>query len=151
MWLVIGICLHDILSPVLRKYIEPEMNQLYTSLVASNHINAQLYDDYLQSFPTGSNGYYLNYETINNNKASYGTQKKRYDYKVQNAVDFSKLFLQPNIALYTAFDESCDSSALLGILINVNVFPASVRSYANTVSNCHQSWVTLRLKVFSTL
>ncbi|CAC5407368.1 unnamed protein product [Mytilus coruscus] len=140
-WLVIGICLHDILSPVLRKYAESEINQLYTSLVVSNHINAQLYDSHLQSFPSGGNGYHLNYETINNNKASYGRQEKRYDYRVQNAVDFSKLFLQPNIAQYTAFDEACDSSASLGILINVNIFPALVQNYANTIrSDIRNPW-----------
>ncbi|VDI63547.1 Hypothetical predicted protein [Mytilus galloprovincialis] len=134
-WLVIGICLHDILSPVLRKYIESEINQLYTSLVTSNNINAQLYNNgFLERYPPSSNGYRLNYETINNNKAFYKGQVKLYDYKVQNAVDFSKLFLQQlTIAHYTDFDEACDSSALLAILINVDTFPTVVQHDANSI------------------
>ncbi|XP_076086847.1 uncharacterized protein LOC143057428 [Mytilus galloprovincialis] len=142
-WLVIGICLHDILSPVLRKYIESEINQLYTSLVTSNNINAQLYNNgFLERYPPSSNGYRLNYETINNNKAFYKGQVKLYDYKVQNAVDFSKLFLQQlTIAHYTAFDESCDSSALLAILINVDTFSAVVQHDANAIrSNIRNPW-----------
>lgn len=145
-WLVIGICLHDILSPVLRKYIESEINQLYTSLVTSNNINAQLYNNgFLERYPPSSNGYRLNYETINNNKAFYKGQVKLYDYKVQNAVDFSKLFLQQlTIAHYTDFDEACDSSALLAILINVDTFSTVVQHDANAVSYFPYSYV-LRL------
>ncbi|CAG2237085.1 unnamed protein product [Mytilus edulis] len=137
-WLVIGICLHDILSPVLRKYVESEVNQLYTSLVASNYINAQSFNCYLKFLPSSGNRCYLNYETINNNIASYGRKNEQYNYKVQNAVDFSKLFLPPNIAHYTAFDEACDLSALLGIIINVNTFPVAVQNDANAVSNFRQ-------------
>lgn len=146
-WLVIGICLHTIVSPILRQYIESEITKLYNSLVASNHINSQLYNGYLQRFPPGGTGYYLNYEMINNNKASYQRQTKLFNYRVNNAVDFSKLFLQSNIAQYTAFDESCDSSALLGIIINVNSFPTNVQNYAINVSYFYTTRFTNSFKI----
>jgi hypothetical protein len=46
------------------------------------------------------------------NKQKYGTRKQQYDYKITDAVEFSKLFLLPNMAHYTKFDSKCDSSAL---------------------------------------
>lgn len=77
----------------------------------------------------------------------FGRKTEQYNYKVQNAVDFSKLFLPLNIAHYTAFDEACDSSALLGIIINVNTFPVAVQNDANAVSYFQIVKVTLSIKV----
>ena len=57
-----------------------------------------------------------------------------YDYKVRNHVDFSKLFLATNIAIYTAFDETVDISALLGMIINIDTFPQNVRNTAAKVT-----------------
>ena len=56
-----------------------------------------------------------------------------YDYKVRNHVDFSKLFLATNIAIYTAFDETVDISALLGMIINIDSFPQNVQNTADLV------------------
>jgi hypothetical protein len=50
------------------------------------------------------------------------------DYKVRNHVDFSKLFLATNMAIYTAFDETVDISALLGMIISIDTFPQNVRN-----------------------
>ncbi|CAG2232118.1 unnamed protein product [Mytilus edulis] len=62
----------------------------------------------------------LNYEAVNNNKiVRSGKRKdyKNYDYKIQNPVDFSKLFLSTSMAQYVGFNETCDSSALLTIIM----------------------------------
>ena len=56
-----------------------------------------------------------------------------YDYKVRNHVDFSKLFLATNMAIYTAFDETIDISALLGMIINIDTFPQNVRKISDQV------------------
>ncbi|CAG2221845.1 unnamed protein product [Mytilus edulis] len=37
-WLVVGICLHSILSPALRKYVEPVVTRFYNSLKLSHQI-----------------------------------------------------------------------------------------------------------------
>ncbi|CAG2248830.1 unnamed protein product [Mytilus edulis] len=78
-------------------------------------------------------GIYLNYETINMNKDIFGKRSNRYDYRVKNHVDLSKLFLQTHMTKYQAIDDSCDSSAVLGIIINIDEFPVAVRSYAENV------------------
>ncbi|CAG2193034.1 unnamed protein product [Mytilus edulis] len=122
-WLVVGICLHSILAPALRKYVEPIVTNLYNSLKISDHIDLQTYQGHLQTYGTAN--IHLNYYPINNNKATRGYQT--YDYKVQNAVDLSKLFLKTHMANYTAFDESCDSSALLGMIVNIDIFPVNVQ------------------------
>ena len=85
----------------------------------------------MKKYPA-KNKHLLNYEAINNNKSLKGVLAD-FDYKVINAVDFSKLFLQRHMAQYTGFNDSCDSSALLGLLINIDTFPPSVPIVAQQV------------------
>ena len=79
----------------------------------------------------------LNYEAINNNKSLVWVRGKgdnrSYDYNVQNDVDFSKLFLQTHMAQYIGFDDTCDLSALLSLIIDIDTFPQIVRTTAQTV------------------
>ncbi|CAC5410668.1 unnamed protein product [Mytilus coruscus] len=130
-WLVVGICLHSILSPALRKYVEPVVTNLYNSLKLSDQIDLQTYQGHLRTYGVGN--IYLNYEPINNNKTTHGYRTVCYDYKVQNAVDLSKLFLQTSMVHYTAFNESCDSSALLGMIISIDKFPVNVQTASRNV------------------
>lgn len=78
----------------------------------------------------------LNYEAINNNKSIPKVKWKKdvanYDYFVRTDVDFTKLFMQTNMAHYTGFDDTCDSSALLGMIINID-FPPNVKNVAEKV------------------
>ncbi|CAC5410674.1 unnamed protein product [Mytilus coruscus] len=138
-WLVVGICLHSILSPALRKYVDPIVNNLFNSLKISDHIDVQTHTGHLRT--NGVRNFYLNYEPINMNKTTHGYRKHLYDYKVQNAIDLSKLFLQTNMTHYTAFDESCDSSALLGMVVNIDKFPGNVQKAATDVrSAIRNTW-----------
>lgn len=83
----------------------------------TNNIDNQVYKNQLKSH----NGTYLNYETINDNKMKWGRQQDRYDYQVKNYIDLSKLFLDVHTSQYTAFDDKCDATALLGILIKSGI------------------------------
>ncbi|CAG2198841.1 unnamed protein product [Mytilus edulis] len=130
-WLVVGICLHSILSPALRKYVNPVVTKLYNSLKLTDKIDIQTHTGHLQNY--GATNIYLNYEAINNNKAMHGYRKNLFDYNVQNVVDLSKLFLQTHMAHYTAFDVSCDSSALLGMVDRIDSFPGNVQMAASNV------------------
>lgn len=134
-WLVTGICLHTVISPVLRKFIEPTFDSLYQSLVASKGIDVQSYQNRLEWFGKR----YLNYEGINNNRTNHGRDYKQYDYKVTNPVDLSKLFIETNITQYNGFHESCDSSALLNIIIymytDVPDFSSGLKCVAEQVRN----------------
>ncbi|VDI71557.1 Hypothetical predicted protein [Mytilus galloprovincialis] len=130
-WLIVGICLHTIISPVLRKYVVPVVTRLFFSLISRNKIHKQTYENHLKIFDLTNTE--LNYEVINNNKPKYGSDRALYDYRVMSPVDLSKLFLQTHMAHFTAFDDSCDSSALLGIIVNIDKFPAVVGSDARQI------------------
>lgn len=128
---MVGICLHSILSPALRKYVNLVVTKLFNSLKLTDKIDTQTHPGYLRKY--GAANFYLNYEAINNNKTTHGYRLVLYDYKVQNAIDLSKLFLQTHMTHYSAFDESCDSSALLGIIDNIDNIPGNLQSAAKYV------------------
>ncbi|VDI04421.1 Hypothetical predicted protein [Mytilus galloprovincialis] len=134
-WVVIGLGLHNVLAPALRIFVCRIVTKMYTSLVASDHINTQTSHNYLRTYlPTKTK---LNYEAINNNKTLYGGQTWKYDRCVKNPFDLSKLFLPTHMAQYIAFDSTCDSSALLAIIINIDQFPLVVQEEANErLSDC---------------
>ncbi|XP_071142658.1 uncharacterized protein [Mytilus edulis] len=144
-WLVVGICLHSVISPALRKYVDSILTICYNELIHNYKIDTQIYPGHLQRDP--QTGIFLNYEAVNNNKASYCKNVAKYDYTIKNAVDLSKLFLQTHMAHYTCFDETCDSSALLGLIINIARFDPVIKSDADDVrktirnpwAHCHFS------------
>lgn len=128
---MVGICLHSVLSPTLRKYANSVVINLYNSLKLSHQIDVQTQSSYLRTY--GAANFYLNYEPINNNKTTYGNRYALFDYKVRNDIDMSKMFLQTHMTNYTAFDESCDSSSLLGMIVNIDKFPVNVQMAAQDV------------------
>lgn len=137
-WLIIGICIQTVLSPTLRNYMEPVVHNLYNSLQKTNGIQTQTYPKQQKKYPKSAKTF-LNYEAINNNRLIPRVRRKpdvsKYDFKVLNHVDFSKLFLKSFMAHYTAFDETCDLSAILGIIISVDKFPQIVQNVALKVSS----------------
>lgn len=137
-WLIVGICLHSIISTVLREIIQPVLEHEYDILVKSNNIDKQTHGDFVKKYPANSS-YKLNYKSINNNKEEkHGP--KFCDYKVKNSVDYSKLYLHEDMAMYTGIDETCDLSALFGILLNSGGFAQDVKKNANQVLllfSCH--------------
>ncbi|CAG2222922.1 unnamed protein product [Mytilus edulis] len=136
-WLIVGICLHTIISPVLRTYVVPVVTKLCYSLTSRNNIHKQTDLSYLKRYaPTNT---ILNYQAINSNKTK--RNKAQYDYRVRSVVDFSRLFLQTHMAHFTAFDDSCDSSALLGIIVNIDRFPKDVQYDAEQIrSTIRNPW-----------
>ena len=132
-WLVVGICLSKVLTPVLRKVIEQEMKQLYQILIQPpTNIHAQTLSSHQNCFSPSS--LRLNYVNVNNNATQ--TSHHSYDYSVKDEVCLAKLFVKPFMASFTAFDESLDSSAALSILCGapnfvfygVDFFAMKVRS-----------------------
>lgn len=130
-WLVIGICLHTVLSPALKKYVVPVLKEIYNELTSYHKIDLQTYSTHLNRYPTTNA--FLNYEAANNNKAKHGYQITKYDYTIRNIVELSKLFLKTSMAHYTSFDETCDSSTWLELIINIDKFPPVVKVEAENV------------------
>ena len=156
-WLVVGICLHSVISPALRQYVKPVVTQAYNYAQQTHGIQTQTCQNYLERYPPTNKP--LNYESVNENKQKYGNRKQQYDCKITDAVEFSKLFLLPHMAHYTKFDSTCDAAALLGIIVNLNTFPQNVKTDAEIVS-CYCTygkfivyyiprWSTLRCSLMS--
>ncbi|XP_053406876.1 uncharacterized protein LOC128559415 [Mercenaria mercenaria] len=134
-WLIVGICLHSIISPALRQYIPPIVSKLYSALKRTDQVDKQTFAKYLIRYkPTNKE---LNYEAINNNSAIPKVKGKKdvqkYNYNVTSDVDLTKLFMITSMTHYTGFDDTCDSSALLGIIINIDKFPALPKQTAEKV------------------
>lgn len=130
-WIIVNMCLHNYVSPKLRTYVNAKLVKQYKLLVKSHNIDKQTYPTHYTSLPISKAT--LTYATINNNKASFGKKKGKYNYNVKNAVDLSKLFLQTYLADYTKFDSKCDTSALLGLITIIKKFPRNVRKDAEKV------------------
>ncbi|XP_071178329.1 uncharacterized protein [Mytilus edulis] len=133
-WMVVGICMNTVLIPALRKYVVPILTVLYNELTRYHNIDTQIYPTHYQ--PTNR---FLNYGAVNNNKARFGKKQAMYDYTIKSVVDLSKLFLPTHMAHYTGFDETCDISALLGMIINIDKFPQIVKSDAEEVRRSIQN------------
>ncbi|CAG2196364.1 unnamed protein product [Mytilus edulis] len=98
----------------------------------------------------------MNYEAVNNNHLKPRVRRQpdvgKYDYKITSHVDFSKLFLTTSMAHYTAFDETCDLSALLGIIINIDQFPKPVQIISLKVrSDVRNPWAHCNFDEWDTI
>ena len=112
-WLVVGICISKVLTPAMRKIIEQELQTLYQALIQPpTNIHSQTPASHVKCLPPS--GLRLNYININGNTTQ--TSHHSYDYSVKDEVSLAKLFVKPYMAVFTAFDESLDSSAALSIL-----------------------------------
>ncbi|CAC5416533.1 unnamed protein product [Mytilus coruscus] len=130
-WLLIGICLQSIVSPTLRNFTESVVLSLYNAMKLSLKIHTQTYPYQQKKIPKSR--VQLNYGAVNNNNSIRIGQKPdlvNYDYKVVNHVEFSKLFMQTYMAQDSAFDETCDLSALLTLIVSIDTFPQPVKNVA---------------------
>ncbi|XP_048577088.1 uncharacterized protein LOC116618829, partial [Nematostella vectensis] len=133
-WMVVGFCLHKVLSPALRKYIALKIQDHYALHKTSYNIHSQAHPGFLKK--DNNVGFQFNYESVNNNRS-----KKAYDYKVVSAIDFAKLYLRPEMAKFTGFDSTCDASASLGILERSSAFSTAVQESARDVrSTVRNEW-----------
>ncbi|CAG2199188.1 unnamed protein product [Mytilus edulis] len=153
-WLLVGICMQSILSTTLRNYTEPLVLSVYNSMKIAHGIQMQIYPNQLKKYPKFRTR--LNYEAINKNRTIARVHKKSdvasYDYKVGNHVEFSKLFMKTYMAHYTAFDDTCDLSALLSLIGSIDIFPQPVKNVANKIRlNVRNPWAHCNFDEWDTL
>ena len=132
-WLVIGIAFNKLVSQI-RPFVEQSLQTEYQSLRSSHNIHVQTPPGILKNHPKR-----LKYENINSNinhKLSSGKfDFSKFDYKVTSHVDFAKLYVQPFMAMFSAFDGKCDGSAVLSLLGEVPVFSPAIQLSAKTVKD----------------
>ncbi|XP_028407412.1 uncharacterized protein LOC114530031 [Dendronephthya gigantea] len=143
-WCVFGIALNHVVVPAIRPVLEQEILKEYNDLKLNHNIHVQT----RHSFPSPkyTTGNAMKYENINGNDTKLKTphHKKfdysKFDYKVTSHVDFAKLFLQNYMAKLSAFDETCDASAVLTLLGRIPVFSAALQNAANVVREGRNAW-----------
>ena len=131
-WLIVGIAFNN-LVPQIRPFVEHSLKAEYQKLIHSNRIDIQTAaGGLLKKHPKR-----LKYENINaNNNHKLASGKfdfSRFDYRVTSHVDFAKLYVQPFMAKFNAFDGACDGSAVLLLLGEVPAFSPAIQSSAKAV------------------
>ncbi|VDI70024.1 Hypothetical predicted protein [Mytilus galloprovincialis] len=125
--------------------------KLCYTLSIKHKLETQTFLTHLQKYPK-TNKSFLNYEGVNNNKVNHGYRKAKYDYKIKSLLDFSKLFLQSHMAHYTGLDDTCDSSALLGLILNIDQFKPGVKYVADDVrQDIRNPWAHCDLTEWNTV
>ena len=136
---MVGLALKDLVDQI-RSFVEKKVRKDYDNLIRTSHgIDSQSSSDRLKS-----RGFtFLKYENINGNNAKLRDGKFDYaefDYRVRSHVDYAKLYLQDYVAKFTEFDEHCDASAVLNLLVRVPVFSHTVQKAAESVGNDRNAW-----------
>ncbi|PFX33026.1 hypothetical protein AWC38_SpisGene2147 [Stylophora pistillata] len=120
------------------------MVSVYDWMKRKKQIDTQTYPNYLKKLTGGRRD--LNYESINRNDRLESSDL--YDYKVGDVVSFAKLFVQPFMAKFTAFDDSFDTSAALAVLSYEGLFKPQVTKSAKDVNfNVRTDFCSGRLNV----
>lgn len=139
-WVVIGICLNKLLTPVLRTVLAKEISKWYKNLcLLPQPINNQIYPKQKQKLPPSKIN--LHYGNINQNFLNHKSTYSAYDYNVKDAASLSKLFVQPFMAKFKGFDQTMDLSAALAIMCEAHPFHTSGAAVqAKTVRSVRNEW-----------
>ncbi|XP_015768883.1 PREDICTED: uncharacterized protein LOC107347465 isoform X2 [Acropora digitifera] len=133
-WMVIGICLNKILLPPLRDFVAKEIPKHYIALKNAHKIDTQVCTNSLPK----DGVFMFNYGSINSN---WKRKKASYNYNVSSAEELARLYLEPKMAKFTGFDNTCDLSAVLGILANAACFSPDIQRNAKDVrSKVRNEW-----------
>ena len=138
-WAVVGVCINKVLTPQLRNILATEIQNWYHLLCQPpDEINKQVFHKHKKKLPPST--FPLKYENINNNNVH--KSPKVYDFKVKDPLSLAKLFVQPFMAKFTAFDQTMDMSAVLAIMCEADPFVTSgAAGDAKTVrSNIRNKW-----------
>ncbi len=122
-WVVIGICLNKLLTPVLRNVLGKEIPVWYNNLCLPPYqINNQTYKKHAAKLPPSNT---LNYGNINKNHDNHKKVCSAYDYNVKDPESLAKLFVQHFMANFNGFDQTMDLSAALTVMCVADPFHTS--------------------------
>ena len=118
-WLIVGIALNKVLTPVLWDHAKQEMETHYANLdkycsglTKPCTLKTLSYEQVI-SDPTLKR---LNFQNVNNNLQMHDRKSQEYNYNINSSADLAKLYLRGHQAGFSAFDESLDLTAILLLL-----------------------------------
>ena len=107
------------------------MPEYYKRMAERHQLDMQTFGQHKERL----GGVKVNYESINNNKdIKCPNPSSQYDYRVKDPVSLAKLFMEPRMAKFSAFDDEFDASATMAVLAGVEEFEESVRSVAKSLN-----------------
>ena len=145
-WIVVGIAMNKVVAPVLRDVIKTGMNTHYDDL--DKHLTPSCTLKTL-TYPYANTDPHLKklkFQNVNNNSVLHGNDRKRYNFTINSSVDLAKIYLPSHLAMFSAFDESLDMTAILNLLgISFYqpkaIFPALTQTSADDVrKNVRNKW-----------
>ena len=145
-WIVVGIAMNKVVAPVLRDVIKAGMDTHYDDL--DKHLTPSctlktLTYHYANTDPHLKK---LKFQNVNNNSVLHGSDKKNYSFTINSSVDLAKIYLPNHLAMFSAFDESMDMTAILNLLgISYYqpkaIFSALTQTFADDVRrNVRNKW-----------
>jgi hypothetical protein len=138
-WTVVGICFTKVLTPNLRNVVAKELQIWYHRLCQPpDEIHKQVFGMFKKKLPPS--GFLLQYKNINKNDVH--KSRSAYDYKVKDPLSLAKLFVPPFMAMFTGFDQTMDTSAVLAVMSEADPFVTSgAAADAKTVrSDIRNKW-----------
>ena len=115
-WVVIGVCLTKVLTPVLRSVIDNEMQKWHQDL-CKPPVKIHISPHKIKLHPSTID---LNYKNINNNHVHKSLRS--YDYAVKDPLSLAKLFVKPFMCNFTGFDQTMDTSTALSVMAEAAPF-----------------------------
>ena len=115
-WIVVGIAMNKVAAPVLRDVIKAGMDTHYDDL--DKHLTPSCTLKTL-TYPYANTDPHLKklrFQNVNNNSVLHGSDKKSYCFTINSSVDLAKTYLPNHLAMFSAFDESMDMTAILNLL-----------------------------------
>ena len=145
-WIVVGVAMNKVVAPVLRDVIKAGMDTHYDDL--DKHLTPSctlktLTYHYANTDPHLKK---LKFQSVNNNSVLHGSDKKSYCFTINSSADLDKIYLPNHLAMFSAFDESMDMTAILNLLgisfYQPNaIFSAFTQTYADDVrKNVRNKW-----------
>ena len=124
-WMVTGICLNKLLTPVLRTVLKKEISDWYHNILCNppHQINKQTHKKHEKKLPSCKGS--LNYGNVNNNNGNHKSKTSAYDYDIKSPESLAKLFVQPFMAKFIGFDSTMDLSAVLTVMCEADPFHTS--------------------------
>ena len=126
-----GIFLHNVLIPAVREKICKVMPEYYKRMAKRYKLDRQTFGQHKERL----GGVKLNYKSVNNNKdIKCPNPSSQYDFEVKDPVSLAKLFMEPRMAKFSAFDDEFEASATLAVLTGVEEFEEDVRRVSGTLN-----------------
>ena len=130
-FVVIGLCLNDVLTPTLRDVLATKIPTWHQDLCKRYGIDKQVLGTKIQFWKNGK------YENINYNHEL--ESKSDWDYGVTDAVSLAKLFVEPFMPMFTSFDEM-DLSLILSVIGKAPLFTKAADAADKVRNDVRNKW-----------